>query len=280
MTQCRGWITAAVRVSSALKQKIRLRRSGGFDALRQVRRVSFQSLFEELLVTNHMRLNTTGLRLAAVALLGILSAGAASASSTVAAGALSAATPESPEELEELAEVWVRGKRLSDDIETAENEFFRVFNKRNKNAMYDIHCGVMSLQPGSMIMVRACVPGFVAMSTAASARVYVSQSYSPGLDGCFGGCGGMLFSTYNVVSPPAAPVALLAMQHSGKLVDNLLEVINGDPQLLAMAWHLDNLYREMSQVRSHYSSLGGGEKARTKVVRQLEKPRNPVSRPR
>ena len=65
------------------------------------------------------------------------------------------------EQIGTLDEVWVYGKRLSREIEAAEDDFFVLYNKLNKDSQYDVHCGRMALNKGSMLMVRACVPGFI-----------------------------------------------------------------------------------------------------------------------
>lgn len=192
--------------------------------------------------------------------------------------AATAVEPASVEVLEELAEVWVHGKRLSDDIETAEDDFFRLFNKKNRNALYDIHCGTMSLYHGSMIMRRTCVPGYITVYSTPAYSYAPTPLFFGGIV-CSGGCDTWSGSYYSYIPPPpmpSPPVGLLNMQYSEKFIDNLLNVINGDPQLLQRAWHIEGLYHEMLQVQLRYADIDVDPKTREKVVRKLGRSRAAV----
>jgi hypothetical protein len=219
---------------------------------------------QELLMTRDMGWSFRGLRAFVAAVLGAV----------MATWAVAAPVPALTPELEELAEVWVQGKRLSNDIETAENDFFRRFNKKNKKGLYDIQCGLMSLHPDSMIMRRVCVPGYVSLSE----PIVLSAPNS--LGDCAGGYGnGYSYSSgygYSCGSSittviPGIPLGLLAMQHSEKFIDNLLNVTNSDPQLLERARHLEKLYREMLQVQLKYVDIDVDNQTREKVEKVARK---------
>jgi hypothetical protein len=224
--------------------------------------------FQELLMTRDMGSSFRGLRAFVVVVLGTV----------VATGAVAAPVPALTPELEELAEVWVHGKRLSSDIETAENDFFRRFNKKNKKGLYDIHCGLMSLHPDSMIMRRVCVPGYAALSQSTVIPAPISTGGMCGNSSLYMESGGYNYSyscgssitAYSTVIP-GIPLGLLAKEHSEKFIDNLLSVTNSDPQLLERAWHLEKLYREMLQVQLKYVDIDVDDQTREKVEKVARK---------
>jgi hypothetical protein len=189
----------------------------------------------------------------------LLASGAGAAMRTSAPGPAPAVAA-APTEMQELAGLWMRGMRLSADIKTAENEFIGLYNKLNKRLIsFDIFCGKMSLDPGSMTMKRSCRPH----DRYPSNPIYISIT-------------GQLESTNNYNSYRDPPVVLTA-KYSDKLVDSLLKLTSGassDPQLVAKAAQLEKLYAEMRQVQGQYASLDVDEKARAKAVRKLARSGN------
>jgi hypothetical protein len=196
------------------------------------------------------------------------------------------APQQAEQQIETLDEIWVRGKHLSDVIENAEDEFFKLYNKLNKDSAYDVLCGQMSLNKGSMIMVRRCMPGFI-VSNYYDAR---SQTLNLGVEGMGTysggrGCGGSMMSyrdtngdpyymsscsytgytsyggyspgPYNVssFSAPGAdrpPLELTLMERRPAYARNVVQVVKSDPRLLAMVKNLGSLYDEMELTQKNY----------------------------
>lgn len=214
----------------------------------------------------------------------------------------SADAADKPPPLEELKEVWIRGKRLSNVIEDAEDDFFDLYNKLNRDNQYDVYCGSMALYNSSMIMVRKCVPGFIAHTGDAFGRVRYTQ-FGGAFYGSTGYYGGSRFGAWGAWpdSPysdygynsfytgygygdafayaPSIPVyagpssAELLMSKRPAYGANLLKVVNSDPQLLEMVRGLDVLYKEMDQVKGHYVQVKA-------EVRASRKPAKPYLTPR
>lgn len=168
--------------------------------------------------------------------------------------------------LEELEEVWVHGRSLANRITDAEDEFFALYNKVNKNNKFDVHCGYMNLTRDSMIMVRTCVPDFLARYSRSYYGYTGSQSFSsvsnfPSTFGGYGGYNG--FGGYSgVVSfggrsgyGYAPPADLMATHYREDYAKNVLNVIYGDPGLLEKAKGLAVLYNEMEVVQGRYKEL-------------------------
>lgn len=191
------------------------------------------------------------------------------------------------EELVELKEVRVRGKKLVRRITKSEDRLFKAYNIVNTNDDYDVHCGDMSLEPGSMIMVRTCLPGF--LSNLDRRAVYFptpvpetqgSQAYgsscAPALGaGIVYGCG---FSvpqptSRNPAMPSVSweseygnvPVSVLRAYHRQAYAENVLYHITEDEQLLAMANELVGLYQEMQLVQGRFARLREEQALRAKA---------------
>jgi len=181
-------------------------------------------------------------------------------------------------EPQELEEIWVRGKSLSRAIADAEDDVYQLYNKLNKDSDYDITCGYMSLQRGSMIMRRACTPGFFAdyvRGGLVRGRLTVFGSFFPGFqadsttqcnqmapirdlyassDTYVAACAAT-DSTY--YAPPTYEVmqtlpAAMTTERRQAFASNVLKVIHSDPVLLEKATHLARLYQEMESVKSQY----------------------------
>lgn len=191
------------------------------------------------------------------------------------------ATPQLTQE-DELDEVWIRGKRLADVIEDAEDELFKLYNKLNRNHDYDVQCGEMSLESESLALVRTCIPGFIAYGyfdlggrpvrqcSSGSMEVgSVSNPYFGSTDNSYyyAGC----------TWAPLAPPELLAMAHRERYRDNVLRVIGSDPRLQKMGKTLAGLYTEMSTVQNHYVRLKGtSAKGAARPARSEVRPTRPV----
>lgn len=183
------------------------------------------------------------------------------------------------EELVELSEVWVRGKKLARRVADAEDRLFRAYNKVNKNNIYDVHCGFLTLQPGSMIMTRTCLPGYISdINYVSSPSRYFpaaptsSCGYMSGLhysSGC--SFSGLPASAYTGAPPiqmvtrmrgsapesdlSSVPPSVLSGYRREAYAQNVLDVITNDEQLTALATELVKLYDEMKLVQNRYVSM-------------------------
>jgi hypothetical protein len=212
--------------------------------------------------------------LAAALSLAATGASAADAQPTPAAPIAAISQPAQEDELEE---VFVRGKRLADVIEDAEDEFFDLYNKLNRDHNYDVHCGYMQLDRGSLAMTRTCVPGFIVYNHYDLAGQPVRQCSSTSTPEITGtapnyGSGTAAYYYAGCTWAPLPPVELLAMEHRLKYEKNVLRVIGSDARLLSMAGKLAGLYNEMSTVQNRYVSIKGPGQP----VRSRERPARSV----
>jgi hypothetical protein len=202
-----------------------------------------------------------------VILLSLSMTSGAWAADAAATPAAAAAQP-GAEQLEELEQIWIRGKSLSRVINEAEDAFFAAYNKVNRNRAFRITCGEVSLHPGSMIMRRACVPGFLAD---ANSGLRAGSIPIPSVvhSGCGQASGGrysgsnyatndFCASSWSVNIPPVnvgpSPAALIAA-HANDLAVHMMMLINRDPQLKQMAGHLDDLHREFKSMQTQYERI-------------------------
>ena len=77
--------------------------------------------------------------------------------------------------LDELDEVMVRGRRATIAIADLEDDYYKRYNKLNKDNNYDVHCSYVNTDPdnpGSALRSRICLPEFLidAMSEWAQGR--------------------------------------------------------------------------------------------------------------
>ncbi|MEO8313486.1 MAG: hypothetical protein ABI645_01715 [Pseudomonadota bacterium] len=149
-----------------------------------------------------------------------------------------ATPPQTAEQTQELDEIWVNGKRLVDQITDAEDKFFPVYNKINKNNDFDIKCGYAYLNPDSLIMGRTCLPGFLGKDWGAPA---MNCGYS------VGSCGGY--------EAPSAEFIIFAKRD--EMRKNMLKVISSDPQLQQMANQLGGLYVALDSLQHRYRKAKG-----------------------
>ncbi|MEO8314484.1 MAG: hypothetical protein ABI645_06775 [Pseudomonadota bacterium] len=215
------------------------------------------------------------LKLAVLIFLAFAAGASAAAAPATPAAPSSATAQATAEKLDSLEEIWIRGKRLSEMIEDAEDDFFALYNKLNKDGQYNVFCGQMALNPNSMIMVRACAPGFAVDNFYDSLRNTVSYSN----DAPCSGLGRAVVTTYpdpyrrewrgdtiytstaytmsncpgvGTAAFPQIPVELLLMEKRPGYAKNVLKVVGNDPRLLEKARNLGGLYDEMNLTRGRY----------------------------
>jgi hypothetical protein len=201
----------------------------------------------------------------ALCLFAALSATAPVASAADSRSTPPAATTQVAGELEQLDEIWIRGKRLAEEIEDAEDAFFAVYNKVNKNHDYDVFCGEMNMNSLRMSIVRTCVPGFILYNyyDLAGRPVTACSATSEAFFGC--------------TAAPLPPPALLAMRHRDPYRENVLRIIGSDERLRTMATRLAGLYGEMEATQKRYVSMKPAVGVRTwkdrKSTRTITGPR-------
>jgi hypothetical protein len=206
----------------------------------------------------------------AIAIATLLSA--ALAYGTCAAASRSAATPSpsaAPQQptqpTQELEEIWVYGKSLVERINDAQDDFFPLYNKANKNDDFDIKCGYARLNPESMIMSRTCLPGFLGKDYAPP-PVFTGTCY--GNFRITAGFGSNFYSdtAYGMSDGPCPdggyeppPPAFIAMAKSAELQKQMAKVISADRQLLEKAAHLGDLYKQLESVQQRFRKAKGIE---------------------
>jgi hypothetical protein len=181
--------------------------------------------------------------------------GAAAASLCLALGAsFSGAAADAAqlpsEQLQELDEILVHGQRLARRIEDAEDEFYKLYNALTRDEDYRMYCGQRSLEAGSRIMVRVCVPGFVA-------------NYLPPPRISWGMCNGEFNVNGRIETPGPCidggyeppPASLVVMARSPELARHMTAVIRSDPRLQQKAAHLDDLYLELNTVKNRFAGF-------------------------
>lgn len=182
------------------------------------------------------------------------------------------------EQLTELEEVRVRGKLVANAVTTVENRVFRLYNKLNRNNRFDVHCFDMPrLDRDSLALQRICLPEFVGYSAVPVVGYggYVPpppfSHYSEPPMVCGDPCYSPLsfsspaFSYRNVPmatftalptrTPTPTPAPMVPAARRAEFADNLLRVINSDPQLYDMAAELAGMYQEMDRVQDRYVKL-------------------------
>lgn len=203
-------------------------------------------------------------------------AATADAASQKSASRAAAVPAPTAEQIQELDEIKVHGKRLVDRINEAEDKFFPLYNKINKKNDFDVTCAYARFNPESMIMSRMCLPGFLGKSWGAP-PVITGQCYSAlnglgyGYDiyvgrytSAIGNTGPCIDGGYE---PPSLEFIMFAK--SGELRQQMTKVISNDPQLLAMAAHLGDLYMEFDAMKNRFRKIKGLDE---KGVRRPLKP--------
>jgi hypothetical protein len=178
------------------------------------------------------------------------------------------------EELTVLEEVRVRGKLVANAVITVENRVYRLYNKLNRNNRYDVHCIDMHrLDRESLALQRTCLPEFLGYYAAAPLgyggytppSAFSNYSEAPMV------CGNPCYSPLSFSSPAfsyrsapmasftalpsATPAVMVSATQRTEYADNVLQVINSDPELHDMAAELVGMYQEMDRVKGHYVKL-------------------------
>jgi hypothetical protein len=189
-------------------------------------------------------------------------------------------------ELQELDEIWVRGKSLSDQIVDTEDEFFRLYNKLNRNHDFDVQCGYLRLDRDSLAMSRTCVPQYLAygsyypdtfwnvnMGSSCSGSSY-SQTIGQDLNSSdywyMASCGQPRYSTmsdwptriYVGLSPERIA------ERRQEYVRSLIRAIYADQRLLEKANELTGLYQEMRATQDQYNKVKAEDKAQAEAERR------------
>jgi hypothetical protein len=226
------------------------------------------------------------------------------------AAATVAQSPNPPgEQLQELDEVIVRGESLIKAIADAEDNFYALYNKLDKNDDYHTSCVYLNIDPdnpGSQMRSRVCIPGFVADAMADYAPYKArcqppleggsefdcldrnhdrrlsreEVSVRPELDVDFqtldedmnGSIDRNEFENVNfspTVSYQPPPPQLVLMERSKDWAVHMMMVINSDPRLKEQAGHLDELYSELRQVQQKYTTIRGEDLPEKTARREL-----------
>ncbi len=220
-----------------------------------------------------------------------------------AAVSASTAAPAAPlREDEELDQIVVRGESIIKAINDAEDNFYDLFNRVNKDDDYDTRCVYLELNPTSRIASRVCLPGF--MADAMADQVYFAEQCLPpfsdydangngritrqeaqsseDLYSLFitldsSGDGNLVIGEYlgwakwnataGCYHPP--PPQLVLMERSKQWAVEMMKVINSDPRLKKQAGHLEDLYRELGQVQAKYPKVKSDELLTPTTRREL-----------
>jgi hypothetical protein len=237
----------------------------------------------------------------------------AAAEPAVSRDSVAAALTQSPnppgEQLQELDQVIVRGESLLKAIADAEDTFYDLYNKVDKDDKYHTSCVYLNIDPdnpGSQIKSRACIPGFVADAIADwapfKARCQPPQegndefrcldrdrnnrltrdelAVRPELDFEFTTLDADMDNSLDraefanasysaTASYQPPPPQLVLMEHSKEWAVHMMKVINSDPRLKDQAGHLDELYHELRSVQQKYTDIHVEGKAEKTTRREL-----------
>lgn len=227
-------------------------------------------------------------------------------------GGANAASPAekaaSPQELDELDEIMVRGKRAAVAIADLEDDFYKRYNKLNKDSRYDMHCAYLNIDPdnpGSALQTRVCMPEFVsdALSVWARGRCDMRDFFTldQNRDNALSPNEALADSelahqyialdanndrrlTYVEWLDRAAEIPtqcyqppepeLVLMEGSERWRKQMLQVTRSDPQLSEMAANLGGLYLELNSMQRRYNKLEKEIVSRTWDAKRVRGPRN------
>jgi hypothetical protein len=201
----------------------------------------------------------------ALAVLVSFGSGAVLAQEAAPAAAAEATPPAGPEELEEIL---VQGTSLRERIADAEDEFFQLYNKLNKNDDYDSSCVYVNTDSLSKIKSRFCIPGFYA--DALADQVYFMMQCQSDKEVDADG-NATEYAAVACFTPPAPQVVLT--QRARDYANNLLKVINTDPRLQKMAGNLDDLYHDLVGVQTRYLKIKAASASDRAPAKPVEGPR-------
>jgi hypothetical protein len=158
------------------------------------------------------------------------------------------ATEKPAEQIDELEEVVVIGGRLYDRIVKAEDKLFKLYNELNEEDDFDTNCANVPIDRDSRLEQRFCMPAFFADAKAEQVRLSqyclsLQEKDEEGVVTANGVC----------YEPPSAE--LLFFHRRNDYVDNMLKVINSDPDLAKLAQEVEALHRERAQHENRYEQL-------------------------
>lgn len=191
--------------------------------------------------------------------------------------------------LDDLDEVMVRGKRAAVAIADLEDEYYKLYNKLNKDDRYDVHCLYTNTDPdnpGSSLLSRICIPGFVAdaMSQWAEGRcdppdfIALDLNKDHSLSHAEAAGSKQLvpllweldtnhdrrlsyveFSAHNADTPIACyqppPPEQVLVNGTNKWYQQMMKVTKSDARLEKMASNLGDLYGQLRVLERHYGKL-------------------------
>jgi hypothetical protein len=158
------------------------------------------------------------------------------------------ATEKPAEQIDELEEVVVIGGRLYDRIVKAEDKLFKLYNELNEEDDFDTNCANVPIDRDSRLEQRFCMPAFFADAKAEQVRLSqyclsLQEKDEEGVVTANGVC----------YEPPSAEQ--LFFHRRNDYVDNMIKVINSDPDLAKLAQEVEALHRERAQHENRYEQL-------------------------
>jgi hypothetical protein len=199
--------------------------------------------------------------------------------------------------LDQLDEVLIRGKKAAIAIADLEDDYYRRYNKLNKDKRYDVHCSYINTDPdnpGSALRSRICMPEFVidAMVDWAQGRCEIPDFTSLDLnkdnvlsESEAAGNKQLLNQVFEMdtnrdrritfveflerpetsdatacYTPP--PPEQVLMAGTDKWYETMMKVTKDDPALLRMASNLGDLYGQLRVLQKQAGKLEAAELAR------------------
>lgn len=160
-------------------------------------------------------------------------------------------TEKPAEQLDELEEVVVTGGRLYDRIVRAEDKFFKLYNELNKEDDFDTNCANVPVDQDSRIEQRFCMPAFFADAKAEQVRL---SQYCLSLRQEETDSDGNVNVSQGVCYEPASAEQIF-FHRRDEYIENMLKVVNGDPDLKKMMQDVENLHRERAAYENRYKVL-------------------------
>jgi hypothetical protein len=158
------------------------------------------------------------------------------------------ATEKPAEQIDELEEVVVIGGRLYDRIVKAEDKLFKLYNELNEEDDFDTNCANVPIDRDSRLEQRFCMPVFFADAKAEQVRLsqYCLSLQEKDEEG-------VVIANGVCYEPPSAEQ--LFFHRRSDYVDNMLKVINSNPDLVKLAQEVEALHRERAQHENRFEQL-------------------------
>ncbi|MEO6081440.1 MAG: hypothetical protein ABIQ86_16965 [Steroidobacteraceae bacterium] len=171
------------------------------------------------------------------------------------------------QQIDELDEVQVRGGRLYDRLVRAEDRFFKLYNSLNKEDDFDTNCANMPIDPDSRVEHRFCMPAFFADALSEKVRLsqYCTSLIARDADGNI---------TAQGPCYEAPPVQLIFFSRQDAYVNNVIKVIQDNPQLKEIAVEVETLHRERAELERKFYDI----KAKAAVDRKEKNQNRPKIR--